>query len=289
MYRAIVVVAAFAANMFGQTAANPKTAVIQDQPGIHVGGVREFGPIGITAAMAGPMATVAGAPYSAEAITQHVQLLADGNRIEQNTSGTVARDKQGRVRRDEALPGLSSSDGDAPHLVMIEDPVAGVHWTLDARTKTAIRMPFAHTKMPPPLGSEKTFFFSTVAPPGPPNIRFLSKMQVRDDSSDVTKTDLGTQNIEGIAARGTKITRTIAAGAMGNALPMLITTETWYSPELKVLVMSKTSDPRMGETTYKLTDIQRAEPAASLFQVPDDYTIKDQPTNNFVYREMKKE
>jgi len=290
MYRAIVVVAAFAANMFGQTAANPKTTVKQDQPGIHVGGVREFGPIGITAAMAGPMATVAGAPYSAEAVTQHVQLLADGNRIEQNTSGTVARDKQGRVRRDEALPGFSSSDGDAPHLVMIEDPVAGVHWTLDARTKTAIRMPFARTKMPPPPpGAGDTVFFSSAGPSGPPSVHFFSKMQLRDDSSDVTKTDLGTQNIEGVAAKGTKITRTIAAGAMGNALPMLITTETWYSPELKVLVMSKTSDPRMGETTYKLTDIQRAEPAPSLFQVPDDYTIKDQPTNNFVYREMKKE
>ncbi len=86
-----------------------------------------------------------------------------------------------------------------------------------------------------------------------------------------------------------RITRTIPAGAIGNEVPIVITTETWYSPELKGLVMSKTDDPRMGETTYKLTDIQRSEPAASLFQVPDDYTVKDQPTNNFVYREMKKE
>jgi hypothetical protein len=259
----------------------------------------EFGPIGITGAMAGPMATIAGAPYSAQAVTQRVQMLADGNRIEQSTSGSVARDSQGRVRRDEALPGLSGSNGDAPHLVMIEDPVAGVHWTLDAQTKTAVKMPSARTKVlpvkpgvsgapvPPPPGPEDTFFFTAAAPGPGPGVHIISKSEISPDSK-VNKTDLGTQNIEGVAAQGTRITRTIPAGTIGNDLPIVITTETWYSPELKVLVFSKTNDPRMGETTYKLTDIQRAEPAASLFQVPDDYTIRDQPANNFVYRVVKK-
>ncbi len=64
---------------------------------------------------------------------------------------------------------------------------------------------------------------------------------------------------------------------MGNDLPIVITTETWYSPDLKVLVMSKSSDPRMGETTYKLTNLSRAEPDPALFQIPADYSIKDQP------------
>lgn len=306
MYRTIVVVAALAASMFGQTPSGPKNTVMQTQEaGVRIGDMAEFGPIGITAAMAGPMATVAGAPYSAEAVTQRVQMLADGNRIEQNTSGSVARDAQGRVRRDEALPGLTSGNGDAPHLVFIEDPVAGVHWTLDAQTKVAIKMPFAKAKpgapgafaappAPPPLppppppppaaGGDKTVFFTTADSAAPATIRFIAK-----PDSSATKTDLGTQNVEGVMAQGTKITRTIPAGAMGNALPIVITTETWYSPELKVLVMSKTNDPRMGETTYKLTNIQRGEPAASLFQVPSDYTVKDQPTNNFIYREMKKQ
>lgn len=294
MYRTIAVVAVVAASMFGQTPNSPKNTVVQTQEaGVRVGDMAEFGPIGITAAMAGPMATVAGVPYSAEAVTQRVQMLADGNRIEQNTSGSVARDAQGRVRRDEALPGLTSGNGDAPHLVFIEDPVAGVHWTLDAQTKVAIKMPFAKAKAgspgplaapPPPPGGDKTFFFTTADSAAPATIRFIAK-----PDSSVTKTDLGTQNVEGVMAQGARSTRTIPAGAIGNALPIVITTETWYSSELKVLVMSKTNDPRMGETTYKLTNIQRAEPAASLFQVPSDYTVKDQPTNNFIYREMKKE
>jgi hypothetical protein len=75
---------------------------------------------------------------------------------------------------------------------------------------------------------------------------------------------------------------------MGNEQPISITTETWYSPDLKLLIMSKNTDPRIGETTYKLTDIQRSEPAATLFQVPDDYTVKDQPANTFIYQSIKK-
>jgi hypothetical protein len=40
-----------------------------------------------------------------------------------------------------------------------------------------------------------------------------------------------------------------------------------------MLVMSKHSDPWSGETTYTLTNIQRFEPAASLFAVPADYAV----------------
>jgi hypothetical protein len=262
---------------------------------IQAGTVAGFGPVGITAALAGPMSTVAGAPYSAQTSTERVQVLADGNHIDQTTSGSVARDSQGRVRREETLPGLGANNGEAPHLVLIDDPVAGVHWNLDAQTKMALKMPFAlktgspaGSFVPPPPGPEKTWFFSSAAPGPGGGVQIVTRNTIPKDDTNVTKTDLGTQTIEGVAAQGTRVTRTIPAGADGNALPIVITTETWYSPDLKVLVMSKTSDPRIGETTYKLTNIQRSEPPANLFQVPDDYTVKDQPANNFVYRVVKK-
>ena len=54
-----------------------------------------------------------------------------------------------------------------------------------------------------------------------------------------------------------------------------IVSERWYSPELQLVVMTRHSDPRFGETTYKLTNINRTEPAKSLFEVPSDYTIKE--------------
>ncbi|MBV9303683.1 MAG: hypothetical protein JOY62_03355 [Acidobacteriaceae bacterium] len=300
MSRGLTVLFLCAGCALGQTAVTSG----QKQVVVQVGDPAEFGPVGITTAIAGPMGTVPGAPYSAEVNTQRVQVLADGNRIEQTTSGSVARDSQGRVRRDEGLPGLTSSNGDAPHFVMIDDPVAQVHWTLDAQTKTAIKMPipsgkngapgpFGMPPIPPPMAETKSFFYVQGGPAANPGVAdqvFIknSLSPVSPNDHDVSKTDLGAQTIEGVRANGTRITRTIPAGRIGNVQPIVITTESWYSPDLKVLMMSKSSDPRMGETVYKLTNIQRSEPAATLFHPPDDYTIKDQPGPVLVTRESKK-
>ncbi|MBM3820352.1 MAG: hypothetical protein FJW14_15230 [Acidimicrobiia bacterium] len=49
---------------------------------------------------------------------------------------------------------------------------------------------------------------------------------------------------------------------------------TTRSPELQVVVMTRRSDPRFGETVYRLTEIVRAEPPAELFQVPADFTVR---------------
>ena len=88
------------------------------------------------------------------------------------------------------------------------------------------------------------------------------------------KEDLGVQTINGISAQGTRYTRTIPAGQIGNANPIPIVNERWYSPDLQMVVKSVRTDPRLGQTTYTLTNIQRTEPAASFFTVPSDYTVK---------------
>ena len=80
--------------------------------------------------------------------------------------------------------------------------------------------------------------------------------------------------INGVTAEGTRITHTIAAGQIGNDKPIQIVFERWYSPDLQVVVKSMRSDPRFGTTTYTLSKVQRAEPAASLFTVPSDYTVQ---------------
>src|SRR5262249_33954077 len=89
------------------------------------------------------------------------------------------------------------------------------------------------------------------------------------------KEALGTQTINGVNAEGTRQTRTIPAGEIGNDKPITIVSEQWYSPDLQVMVMSKRNDPMFGETTYTLSNIQRQEPDASLFTVPADYTVKE--------------
>jgi hypothetical protein len=112
-------------------------------------------------------------------------------------------------------------------------------------------------------------------PPGEPtggaDVQFF-----RHSSKAETKTEkLEARNVEGVQAEGSRTTTTIPAGELGNEQPIQIVNERWYSPELQVIVMTRHSDPRFGETTYKLTNIQRGEPSAALFQVPSDYTLKE--------------
>jgi len=90
-----------------------------------------------------------------------------------------------------------------------------------------------------------------------------------------TKEDLGEQSIEGVRAHGTRSVTVIPAGSsIGNLNEIKILSEQWFSPDLEVLVMTKHSDPRVGETIYKLTNIVRAQPDPNLFTVPGDYTLR---------------
>lgn len=98
------------------------------------------------------------------------------------------------------------------------------------------------------------------------------------NSEDVKKEDLGSQTIEGVAATGTRMTITIPAGKIGNEGPIAIVDERWFSKDLGLVVMTRHSDPRSGETVYRLTNINRSEPDHSLFEVPGDYQIKEPTT-----------
>jgi hypothetical protein len=95
-----------------------------------------------------------------------------------------------------------------------------------------------------------------------------------EEVRQVKHEDLGTQTIEGVSAEGKRETVTIPAGQIGNERPIEIITETWSSPELHTIVLRKHSDPRVGETVFRLTNINRSEPDASLFQPPAGARIK---------------
>jgi hypothetical protein len=199
---------------------------------------------------------VTGAPFSATITTESSQTLADGNVIQRKSTGSVARDSQGRTRRDMTMPAfgpLANPETPAPHVAAVVDPVANTRYVLDTDSKTA-------RKIPGPF--EKQSFPRDGGPGKAPA------------DSEVVTTSLGSQTIGGVSAEGTRYTRTIPAGQMGNAKPIVIVSERWYSPELQMVVMTKHSDPRMGETSFQMTNIVRQEPAASLFQVPADYSVK---------------
>ena len=232
---------------------------------------------------------VKSAPYSATITTESVQTLGDGTHISQSINGNVARDSEGRVRQDTALPSIGNlSATDAPHLVFIQDPVAQTSYTLNLTDKTAQKMP----ALPPPMNmtaggpdsggkmivqmSDSVAGAGPLPGPPPPGIMMQRTFRTADQGKAATE-DLGTQTMEGVLVSGVRMTRTIPAGEMGNDRAMSIVTEVWTSPDLKTIVYSKRSDPRMGEQTFQLTNIQRAEPDASLFTVPADFKIVDGP------------
>jgi|HubBroStandDraft_6_1064221.scaffolds.fasta_scaffold428609_2 hypothetical protein len=204
---------------------------------------------------------VTGAPYSASAVTETVQTLADGNHIRHTTTSSIARDSQGRTRREQSMSGLASLAGNAqlPTLVFLQDPVAKTHYVLEPDSKIARSTPAGAMSGPAPDAYQ---------------IKVIGKAAYKD-GPDFKKESLGSQVINGVRADGTRITHTIAAGEMGNEKPIDIVTETWYSPDLQATVRSKSSDPRIGDTTFELQNIDRSEPAASLFTVPADYTVQE--------------
>ena len=229
---------------------------------------------------------VKGAPYAAEAITESTQTLSDGNRIQRKSSASVYRDSEGRTRREQTLNSIGpwAASGDAPLTIFIDDSVAGVHYILNPKDHTARKI-----SLPNPKDGDVTF--TAAVPPGKPMMRFERHIAGPGGSAGETiafegsafesalpkpqTESLGKRVIEGIEAEGTRTTITLPPGQIGNELPIQTVSERWFSPELQVVVMSKNSDPRMGDTIYRLTGINRSEQPRSLFEVPADYKIEE--------------
>jgi len=223
--------------------------------------------------------TVKGAPYTAEAVTEFTQTLGNGTRISRRSTTLFYRDNEGRTRQEGTFgpAGPFASGGEAPSLVFINDPVARTQYLLNPRDRTA-------TKMSAPGGGRPPFSppSSGPSPGAPPPGRPESPDR---HLSSGKQEALGKQMIEGVEAEGTRFTYTIPAGQIGNDRPIEVVSESWYSPVLQRVVLSKHSDPRFGESISRLININQAEPARALFEVPADYKL----TKNDPHREPNRE
>jgi hypothetical protein len=222
-----------------------------------------FGPGGL-----GMQRTVTGAPYTGTEVSSHSQTLSNGNVISRQEQTNISRDGQGRMRMETTM---KHPDGTTSTRVTIHDPVAGVVHNLDPQRKTSNDM----TLHSPPSGQGRGRGQgqSGARPNGASaDVAGAGGRRQRTDPNVVTE-NLGVQTINGVQATGTRFTRTIPAGTEGNSLPIVTVHETWTSADLKVPVMVKTSDPRFGTSQTQLTNIVRAEPDPSLFQVPAGYTV----------------
>jgi len=215
---------------------------------------------------------VKGAPFSAVATSETTQTLADGNHITRKTQTNLYRDSQGRFRKEVTLPAIGplAASGRPHSFVVISDPVAGTTYVLEPDQKVARLMPG-----PGEMG---------VRTKGGPGGNALYR-NFKESAGATAKTEsLGTQTIDGVNLEGTRTTRTIPAGEIGNEKPITVVSERWYSADLQMDVKSTHADPRFGDTTYTVTNIQRTEPAASLFAVPSDYTVTAGKNKMFIQR-----
>ena len=321
---------------------------------------------------------VKGAPFTADTENESVKTLADGNRIVHKNSGSIARDSEGRTRRENTINAVGQFAGnESRKTITLNDPVAGAIFTLEPENRVARKMGGVRslasqviTETAPTGQAPKKINVSAgvlqgsalkKANPSYPQIAKAAKatgvVQVQITISEEGKVidaaaisghpllrdaaveaarqwefkpttlsgqpvkvqgilsfnftlqgeeaninnqsadqavqavrartgfpafnsnteSLGKQMIEGIEAEGKRTVTTIPVGAIGNERAIEIVSESWYSPELQTVIMNKRTDPTSGETTYRLTNIRRGEPDASLFQVPSDYTIKEGP------------
>jgi hypothetical protein len=197
----------------------------------------------------GGRVVVANEPYSGVGVTTSARTLSNGTNINRADCVKVYRDSAGRTREEETPQ--SSTCSATPKGIVITDPVAGVEYMINTQTNTYRQFAFK----PPAAGTN------------------AGTRPTRNPSSAQT-TSLGTEPIPGTSfmAQGTQTVITIPAGQAGNSQPITITSIRWYSPDLQIVVQSSRTDPRMGTTTYQLSNISTAEPAASLFQLPAGLT-----------------
>jgi len=208
---------------------------------------------------------VTGAPYYALGTSETVSTLPNGMRVVRRNLIRQWRDSDGRTRSEISL---STIAGPLPvefntTVTVIDDPAAGERYMLRPGGKVAVTVPIVPCR-PDPASREPDL---SVGPPRPADLPIRM-------SAPVT---LGERMVAGESAAGRRIEATIPAGAVGNSKPIRMSAEQWYGKDLQVVVEATYRDPRTGETRYRLSNIERAEPDAALFRVPDNYRREPPP------------
>jgi hypothetical protein len=236
-----------------------------------------------------------GRPYSATVTSTSLQTFPDGMHLTQTTTILEYRDAEGRTRT-EATERVSCSS-ELTKVITIRDPTTDASYRLDPVRKYALRL---HIATPVTIsmadlqsaqgargdGRTQPTNSDAIARLAVQRQRLQSELAALGDQMRTTRErkdpnnnveDLGSQAVNGVPARGTRVTTIVPVGAIGNDREFRSVTERWFSPELNLLVKSVTTDPRFGTTTYELTKITREPPDPSLFRVPSDYTIAGVP------------
>jgi hypothetical protein len=210
--------------------------------------------------------TTTGAPFTAQIVSTSTQTLSDGSHISRNINASVARDSQGRTYRSQTMDNLGPvPTNGSKTVIFIHDPVSGTAHVISPDNKTDM---VSHM---PQRGRGPRGENAAASQAAEPRAEMRAP---RARKNDVVES-LPSQMFEGVWAEGTRVTHTIPAGTIGNEKDLKVVSETWYSKDLHMVVMSKHTDPRMGESMFRMTNIQRTEPDATLFQTPSGFKVSE--------------
>lgn len=261
---------------------------------------------------------VKNAPYSAEMVSERTQTLGDGNQIVRKTSTMSYRDSAGRTRTEvrnengEVLTVMIHDPVEGAHYVLrtrdktaikvaVPNATAIVAREQARAAGAQARVKVEELRREGKLPEGERFIIKQVERSGgaagePKDVQIriaqvagpqaaarvapvlAGALGDRKWARKAETRDLGTREFNGVKATGVQRSYEIPAGEIGNRNPIVVSTETWTSPELQAVVYQKRSDPRSGEFVYRAENLKREEPAAALFTVPSDYTVKDSAT-----------
>ncbi|HKC63844.1 MAG TPA: DUF4097 family beta strand repeat-containing protein [Pyrinomonadaceae bacterium] len=199
---------------------------------------------------------VKGAPFSAVGTTETTQILSDGSRVVHRIVENIYRDSEGSTRVETKMDKKPESHF---FISTLSDVVSGMTYILDARNHRALQFPLS-------IG------------PGPRQTKIITQQSPPDDIMQIAGgkvESLGTQVIEGLKVEGVRATTIIPASEMRNNQPGKVIYERWYSRELHGDILIKCTDPRFGEAVFRVTNIDRSEPAHELFVIPADYKVNE--------------
>ena len=210
------------------------------------------------------------APYSATQISDRTQTLADGTKVSNSRlqENRMYRDFAGRTRIEWSISIPTAVFGpvkNPPVLAEIFDAVTHSLYFVDTFNKIAHRYANVSTIQ---VDRKLESAARRISPPAVvSNVDPVRQMESTTES-------LGTSVIEGILVEGRRTTTTVFSSETGGSRPGKTISESYYSPELMLTVLTKGISESAGtENIGALIDISRAEPDASLFQIPPDYKI----------------
>jgi hypothetical protein len=165
----------------------------------------------------------------------------------------AARDSRGRIRAESPRFTTPRAPAAAP-FVFLYDPATGTSYLLDPTSRAA------QATHP---GKPRAVLQPTSLPP----------RDITQSRGPIGAKSLGTRIMDHLTVEGTRTTSTLQPSEAGNSHTVVLTDERWYSPGLHIYVLTRSHDPRTGETTRRFTHIQPIEPPASLFALPPGYNV----------------